>query len=856
MTQKVGRNDSCPCRSGKKYKHCCLEKDSRAEIFPVERSLLSHARLNASQSNRRVLELARQAQASAAQPGISAASRIARALLAADLSVAALNSQPRAAKVASETGFQCLLNRSMSDAKRSEIGHVLEHAMRFFAGEPFALERNTPALPLHFGLEIGRAETLAGPDGSAIDSWQLMSHLAADGPIAVPWFLPATECLPPTESVFCQATVHHDAHLYQVRYKAGDESKTIPIRFLFAGPAGAHPNFKNFEPLFVTYGKGPTELVVSGESGRYFFLGTLAFLEAFSPFLRERGLPEWTPLSAGARRAELLSKLLNDIFFVHLFAVNPSDTDSSERLFLRDKLMAMATDLVDEEGLRLTGGNSARAIVHLFSKNPIFAALIDGMKATTREGRLLQETFQQLWDVNKGHDKYQGFPKSKPMMEALGYKANKAAARRKKTGTNSGNSHKFRTGLWRARRSDVEASTLSEQKLFVTKEKIRSTAYNILKRRGLPESLLLEIVFLKDKSAPEAAFDEQISTLKLEIRILERPWRHVVDTVQWALAQSLAKYYIAEDSRSSERSGAQAEDSFQKAWELACKRLCLRPEFAAHRGVLQDIPEEAWLGRENLADEEKRFLDKVEKLFNLSASANEHEAALAMERAHQLLNSRKKDARKSQGTAASSERSQGSASPFVSLALSLGIKRHDTFFASVAGLLVAHYCVSAIWSFEFDPMIAEESLTLVMIGRKENVLLAEHVFDFLTQQIESQWQRKRKEQKLPGKLRLSFQIGMVRGFREKLDRAKKERNAREQEELSEAALVRLEDAELRARVDELFPKLTTNTKSSARLHNEGLEAGKEEGKRLNIHTPVASAERKTENEARSLGAGK
>ena len=25
---KTGRNDPCPCGSGKKYKHCCYEKDS------------------------------------------------------------------------------------------------------------------------------------------------------------------------------------------------------------------------------------------------------------------------------------------------------------------------------------------------------------------------------------------------------------------------------------------------------------------------------------------------------------------------------------------------------------------------------------------------------------------------------------------------------------------------------------------------------------------------------------------------------------------------------------------------------------------------------------------------------------
>jgi uncharacterized protein YecA (UPF0149 family) len=28
---KIGRNDPCPCGSGKKYKHCCLRKKAQAE---------------------------------------------------------------------------------------------------------------------------------------------------------------------------------------------------------------------------------------------------------------------------------------------------------------------------------------------------------------------------------------------------------------------------------------------------------------------------------------------------------------------------------------------------------------------------------------------------------------------------------------------------------------------------------------------------------------------------------------------------------------------------------------------------------------------------------------------------------
>jgi len=32
---RTGRNDRCPCGSGKKYKHCCLEKDRAVELTPA-----------------------------------------------------------------------------------------------------------------------------------------------------------------------------------------------------------------------------------------------------------------------------------------------------------------------------------------------------------------------------------------------------------------------------------------------------------------------------------------------------------------------------------------------------------------------------------------------------------------------------------------------------------------------------------------------------------------------------------------------------------------------------------------------------------------------------------------------------
>jgi len=34
--KKIGRNDPCPCGSGRKYKNCCLRKDQRRRLVPIE----------------------------------------------------------------------------------------------------------------------------------------------------------------------------------------------------------------------------------------------------------------------------------------------------------------------------------------------------------------------------------------------------------------------------------------------------------------------------------------------------------------------------------------------------------------------------------------------------------------------------------------------------------------------------------------------------------------------------------------------------------------------------------------------------------------------------------------------------
>ena len=56
---KIGRNDPCPCGSGKKYKHCCLEKDRAAEFAPAVRQRVA---LEAQKANRAALRKDYQAE--------------------------------------------------------------------------------------------------------------------------------------------------------------------------------------------------------------------------------------------------------------------------------------------------------------------------------------------------------------------------------------------------------------------------------------------------------------------------------------------------------------------------------------------------------------------------------------------------------------------------------------------------------------------------------------------------------------------------------------------------------------------------------------------------------------------------
>jgi hypothetical protein len=64
----VGRNDPCPCGSGKKYKKCCQAKDEASELAALEKK---HSEAQKAFEKAKAKEQAAASAKGAASPGVS-----------------------------------------------------------------------------------------------------------------------------------------------------------------------------------------------------------------------------------------------------------------------------------------------------------------------------------------------------------------------------------------------------------------------------------------------------------------------------------------------------------------------------------------------------------------------------------------------------------------------------------------------------------------------------------------------------------------------------------------------------------------------------------------------------------------
>lgn len=301
------------------------------------------------------------------------------------------------------------------------------------------------------------------------------------------------------------------------------------------------------------------------------------------------------------------------------------------------------------------------------------------------------------------------------------------------------------------------------------------------------------------------------SSLKIAAWLIKE---HSWDVVLEVLKHEMAHQYVHEVLR---RSGERPHGA---AFQEACQRLGVHPRFCR---ATSRIP--------RLISSAKRppraILARVEKLLSLAQSANEHEAALAMEKANVLLRRHN-----------ISRLEQGSAAEYDYLIINGGKKRISAVQRTIAAILKDFFYVKVVIGRQFDAACGETFRVLELIGTEENLAVADHVYFFLTNRLEALWQEYRAAKNAAGREKRSYQLGVLTGFQGRL-RSQEEEIVATERSLS-SALICSQDHGLVSYYHSRHPRLRKVRHRGAKVYSNSYKAGEEEGKNLVIHKAVQS----------------
>ena len=334
--------------------------------------------------------------------------------------------------------------------------------------------------------------------------------------------------------------------------------------------------------------------------------------------------------------------------------------------------------------------------------------------------------------------------------------------------------------------------------------------------------LLPVVIQLAEMTSAWGRWDPFFRTITISVRLIESySWDVVVEI----LKHEMAHQYVSE--KLSHMDSTHHGDAFK----LACKKLGVAA-WAAR--ATADLPDELPSIRERVVSaDEKRLLDRVEKLLSLAQSSNEHEAFLAMQKSREIC--ARYNFEKIRHL--ESERSMDS------LFLTRKKKRTDPTEAKILSILNDHFKVRVIHTSLYDAKACDKFQAAEILGRRENVLMAEYVYQFLSQQCETLWQSYKKGTKSHGSMRRSYQLGVLSGFDEKLSRSPSidEKIVQESNDpsMDVKALQKVECSAMDTFVGERYPRLSKKSWGGSRVDQGAFTVGQSAGRRLNINRPIA-----------------
>jgi hypothetical protein len=299
------------------------------------------------------------------------------------------------------------------------------------------------------------------------------------------------------------------------------------------------------------------------------------------------------------------------------------------------------------------------------------------------------------------------------------------------------------------------------------------------------------------------------ATRRLELSrtlVMQRPWLEVVSVLEHEMAHQFVDEVL----------GVAGEPAHGPTFQRVC----------AERGIdarAAGLPVPSTTAASEDAEDE-RALEKIRKLLALAGSANEHEAEIAMKRAHELMLRHNIEQARSNTTSTYEVRQLGEPQ-----------KRASGVDLDIVGLLTEHFFVEVIRVPVYVPATSGQAEVFEVIGTAANVEMALHVFAFLRATAEKLWQENRGDARVKsGRDRRAYQSGVVRGFRDKLTASKKSESSASSERAASSVasdsqeLVWTGDSKLEEFFRARYPRIRTRRRfiSISGAHVAGREAGR------------------------------
>ena len=262
-------------------------------------------------------------------------------------------------------------------------------------------------------------------------------------------------------------------------------------------------------------------------------------------------------------------------------------------------------------------------------------------------------------------------------------------------------------------------------------------------------------------------------------------------------------------------------------FQHACELLGLERRFRGARIDCTGLGGLQRNDRDGKGDARNNILSRVEKLFALAGSENEHEAALAMERAWQLLRRYNLDA-------------VGQQSQYRRFVIVTGLKRMPAHLKQICLLLQDYFFVQVICASTYLPDADRVVRTVELFGRPANVDVAGHCYHFLLDRIEWLWQKNRvRFHPHARQVRNSYLRGLISGFAERLEQAGQGLGVGDEQSGLLPVCLRVErDAALRNFVAGYHPRLVRGRGRRIRFHDQAYREAMTEGRKIVLHKVV------------------